>query len=100
MAKHDESKDLRSFSRVGKVSIGDKTLRLSKYANVGIKTWGKIDFLTHYCGWMLIWDNNAIGGSLFNVNNEQQSSTRDIKKAKKEHKLSDKTKRNSKKVKA
>ena len=30
-----------------------KSLQVSKGAIIGIKTWGKIDFLTHYCGWTL-----------------------------------------------
>lgn len=51
---HDESKDLRSFARVGRVNAGERTLILSKDAAVGIKTWGRIDFLTHFCGWTLV----------------------------------------------
>lgn len=50
---HDENKDLRSFARVGRANAGEKKLYLSKDAVVGIKTWGRIDFLTHYCGWKL-----------------------------------------------
>lgn len=59
MAKHEENKDLKSFGRIGKVSPGDKTLRASKNATIGIHMWGKIDYLTKYCGWHLIWDNSA-----------------------------------------
>lgn len=97
MAKHDESKDLRSFSRIGKVDFSNKTLQASKSAIIGIKLWGRIDYLTHYCGWTFIWNNNAgIGGVLYD-NSEQNFSSRDIKKNKKEHQLTDKTKRISKK---
>jgi hypothetical protein len=95
MAKHDENKDLRSFSRIGKVSPIDKTLRASKNATIGIHLWGKIDFLTHYCGWHLIWDNGVIAGmtkSDDNANSEHIS-----KKAKKEYQLTDKTKKSKKK---
>lgn len=57
MAKrHDESKDLQSFTRVGRVSSERKTLHVSKGAIVGIKMWGKIDYLTHYRGWTLVSD--------------------------------------------
>ena len=96
MAKHDENKDLRSFSRIGKVSPGDKTLRASKNATIGIHMWGKIDFLTHYCGWHLIWDNNA-GVGVSKADDNTQNSARANKKAKKEHQLTDKTKKSKKK---
>ena len=95
MAKHDENKDLRSFSRIGKVSLGDKTLRASKNATIGIHLWGKIDFLTHYCGWHFIWDNSAgVGMAKYDDND---SPTRIAKKAKKEHQLTDKTKKSKNK---
>ena len=32
MVKHDENKDLRSFSRIGKVDYSDKTLQCAKSA--------------------------------------------------------------------
>lgn len=96
MAKHDENKDLRSFSRIGKVSPGDKTLRASKSATIGIHLWGRIDFLTKYCGWHFIWDNTAgVGMNRFDDNNTNSTSAE--KKAKKEHQLTDKTKKSKKK---
>lgn len=51
MAKrHSEDKAVKSITRVSKVNAMTKTLQVSKGAIIGIKTWGKIDFLTHYCG--------------------------------------------------
>lgn len=91
MTKHDENKDLRSFSRIGKVNPGDKTLSASKNATIGIHMWGKIDFLTHYCGWHFIWDNSA--GVGMPKSDDNSNSDRTNKKAKKEHKLTDKTKK-------
>lgn len=94
--KHDENKDLKSFGRIGRVNPGDKTLRASKAATIGIHLWGKIDYLTKYCGWVFIWDNNA--GTGVRSNNEQPKDTaRTAKKAKKEHQLTDKTKKKSNK---
>lgn len=58
--KHDENKDLRSFGKIGRVDIVSKTLKVSKEKLIGIKMWGKIDFLTHYCGWVLVYDNNVV----------------------------------------
>ena len=94
--KHDENKDLRSFSRIGKVNPGDKTLRASKNAAIGIHMWGKIDFLTKYCGWHFVWDGSA-GVGYAGETKPKQDSARAQKKAKKEPKLTDKTKKNSKK---
>lgn len=95
MAKHDENKDLKSFSRIGKVDYSNKTLRCAKSATIGIRMWGKIDFLTHYCGWHLIWDNSAGVGTITSYDNSNSNTTN--KKAKKEHQLTDKTKKSKKK---
>ena len=95
--KHDENKDLRSFSRIGKVNIADKTLQASKSATIGIRMWGKIDFLTHYCGWHFIWNNSAGVGGYSGGKNDSTTSAREAKKAKKAPKLTDKTKKTSKK---
>ena len=97
MAKrHDENKDLKSFSRIGKVNLSDKTLRASKNATIGIHMWGKIDFLTKYCGWFLVWDNSA-GVGMTKSDDGNNNSARTAKKAKKEHQLTDKTKKSKKK---
>ena len=95
MVKHDENKDLRSFSRIGKVDYSDKTLQCAKSAIIGIRLWGKIDFLTKYCGWHFIWNNN-VGNSYNQFNSDSNSDVNVQKKFKKEHQLKDKTKRTSK----
>ncbi len=54
--KHDESNDVDILIRVGRIKVKKekKILRMSKGTDVGIRTWGRIDFLTHYRGWTLI----------------------------------------------
>ena len=52
--KHDESGALKSFARVGRIDAARKVLTLPEGANAGIKTWGKIDYLTNHCGWTLV----------------------------------------------
>ena len=84
MAKHDENKCLRSFSRIGKVNFGDHSLQVSKTATIGIHMWGKIDFLTHYCGYILVWDNSA--GVGFSGDNFDRSDKKKKKVEKKEAK--------------
>lgn len=94
MAKHDENKDLRSFSRIGKVSPGDKTLRASKNATIGIHMWGKIDYLIHYCGWHFVWNNQAgTGGYIGSSDDSNKKNYREMKKASKAPKLTNKTKK-------
>lgn len=96
MAKrHDENKCLKSFNRIGRVSIYDKTLQAPKNAVIGIHLWGKIDYLTNYCGWHFIWNNNATPSYTQNSDDNTNNSIK--KKQKKEYKLTDKTKKNSKK---
>ena len=97
MAKrHDENKCLRSFKRIGRIDMYDKILQAPKNAVIGIHLWGKIDYLTKYCGWHFIWNNSATPAY---VQSSDDSNNNDVvkKKQKKEHKLTDKTKKNTKK---
>ena len=94
MAKHDENKDVRLVSRITKVNTVNKTIKASKDALIGIRTWGRIDFLTNFCGYIFVWDNSA--GTGMSTNDSDGSSKRN-KKQKKEHPLTDKTKRNNNK---
>ena len=82
MAKrHDENKCLRSFGRIGKVGY-DKTLQAPKNAVIGIHLWGKIDYLTKYCGWHFIWNNDV--NVTRNVSDNAETS---VNKQKKDYKL-------------
>ena len=57
---------------------------------IGIHTWGRIDFLVHYCGYVLNRSNNVKAS---NLNFEDATvSARETKKIKKEHKLTNKKK--------
>lgn len=93
MAKrHDENSDLRSFGRIGSVNIVTKTLSASKAVVIGIRMWGKIDYLVNYCGYHFVWDNTAKGVAKVVSDNVAKSNARAAKKAAKEHKLTDKRK--------
>lgn len=54
--KHDESNDVGILIRIGRVKVDKerKILRMSKGTDVGIRTWGRIDFLTHHRGWTVL----------------------------------------------
>lgn len=86
--KHDERKDLKCVSRVAEIN-GNRII-IPIDAVIGIHTWGRIDFLVHYCGYVLIRSNNVKAS---NLNFEDaEVSAREAKKIKKEHKLTNKKK--------
>ena len=90
---HDENKDIRLVSRIAKIDYSNKTIQAPKSAIIGNKTWGRIDYLTHYCGWTFIWNNNVSVRS-YNVNNDDNDvkRKREAKKASKEKTLNKKKK--------
>ena len=93
MAKrHDENSDLRSFGRIGSINVVTKTLRASKAVVIGIRMWGKIDYLVNYCGYHFVWDNTAKGVAKVVSENVAKSNARAAKKAAKEHNLTNKRK--------
>ena len=86
--KHDERKDLKCVSKVAEIN-GNRII-VPTDAVIGIHTWGRIDFLIHYCGYYLYRAKNVKAS---NLNFEDASvSAREAKKIKKEHKLTNKKK--------
>ena len=86
--KHDEKKDLKCVSKVAEIN-GNRII-IPTDAVIGIHTWGKIDFLIHYCGYILYRAKNVKAS---NLNFEDATvSAREAKKIKKEHKLTNKKK--------
>lgn len=49
--KHDERKDLKCVSRIAE--INGNHIIVPTNAVIGIHMWGRIDFLVHYCGYIL-----------------------------------------------
>lgn len=86
--KHDERKDLKCVSKVAEIN-GNRII-ISTDAVIGIHTWGRIDFLIHYCGYILYRAKNVKASNL-NFENATVSA-REAKKIKKEHKLTNKKK--------
>lgn len=86
--KHDERKDLKCVSKVAEIN-GNRII-VPTDAIIGIHTWGRIDFLVHYCGYILYRAKNVKAN---NLNFEDATvSAREAKKIKKEHKLTNKKK--------
>lgn len=95
MKKHDENKDVRLVGRFAKVDTRNKTITTTRSVSVGIRSLGRLDFLINHCGYIRLFDNGVVVNSK-SVNDDNESSKRKPKKSK-EHQLTDKTKRNSKK---
>ncbi len=91
--KHDENKDLRLISRVAKVDYSNKTIQAPKSAIIGIRSWGRIDFLTRYCGWLFFWNNKVKVSTRLVTSDDVTKHKRDAKKAAKENTLTDKRKK-------
>ena len=86
--KHDEKKDLKCVSKVAEIN-GNRII-IPTDAIIGIHTWGRIDFLIHYCGYILYRAKNVKAS---NLNFEDATvSAREAKKIKNEHKLTNKKK--------
>lgn len=86
--KHDERKDLKCVSRVAE--INGNHIIVPTNAVIGIHTWGRIDFLVNYCGYILNRSNKVKASNL--KFEDAEVSAREAKKIKKEHKLSNKKK--------
>lgn len=91
--KHDENKDLRLISRIAKVDYSNKTIQTPKSTIIGIRSWGRIDFLVRYCGWMFFWNNNVKVFTRPAANDDATKHKRDAKRAAKENTLTDKRKK-------
>lgn len=90
---HDENKDLRLVSRKAKIDYANKTISAPKSALIGNKTWGRIDYLTKYCGWFFIWNNDVhIFNKSTSDNDDVKKKRREAKKAAKQNTLTDKRK--------
>lgn len=92
---HDENQDVRILSRKLRVNAGQKAIYASHSDIIGNKTWGRIDYLCHYCGYHLIWGESGIVDKNSYEDNDKKKNLRTTKKAAKEAKLTDKTKRTS-----
>lgn len=86
--KHDERKDLKCVSKVAEIN-GNRII-VPTNAVIGIHTWGRIDFLVHYCGYYLYRAKNVKASNL--KFEDATVSAREAKKIKKEHKLTNKKK--------
>lgn len=96
MKKHDENKDVKLVGKFAKVDTRNKTITMSRNTSVGIRSLGRLDFLVNHCGYIRLFDNGVVVAKGKNVDKDDDTTKRKPKKSK-EHQLTDKTKRNTKK---
>lgn len=97
MAKHDENQDIRILSKRFKISEGRKTIYATKGQVIGNKTWGRLDYLCHYCGYTLVWGADVVVDKNNFDSSEKKKKLREAKKAAKQPKLTNKNKKPSNK---
>lgn len=91
MANHyDEKKVLRELDRKGvQINFGNHQIVVNpNRANVGIKGWGKLDYLTNYCGWRVIMRAEKVAVQTDEKENNYKKTKKETKakiKAKKEN---------------
>ena len=88
MKKHDEKKDLKCVSKVAE--INGNHIIIPTNTVIGIHMGGRIDFLVHYCGYVINRSKNVKASNL--KFEDAEVSAREAKQIKKEHKLSNKKK--------
>lgn len=87
MAKHDESKVLRSVSKIADVDYSNHFISLSRNKIPGIKMWGKLDFLSHYCGWRIFWNSNLVVSNKNYTDDDKSTITKEKILSKRQHNL-------------
>lgn len=95
--KHEESVDVRRVSRIAKIDTHNKLIQLNKSDNIGIKTWGRIDYLCNILGYRLIKGGIIVSDSF--SDDETKAHNREVKKQLKEAKANNNMKKNIKKKK-
>ena len=95
--KHEENVDVKRVSKIAKIDTHNKLIQLNKSDNIGIKIWGRIDYLCNILGYRLIKSGIVISDK-FNDGDVKQHN-REVKKQVKEAKANNNMKKNNKKKK-
>ena len=93
--KHEESVDVRRVSNIAKIDTHNKLIQLNK-SDIGIKTWGRIDYLCNILGYRLVKNGIVVSDSF---SDETKVHNREIKKHIKADKANNNMKKNTKKKK-
>ena len=96
--KHEENVDVRRVSRIAKIDTHNKLIQLNKGQNVGLKLWGRIDYLCNILGYRLIKSGIVVSDKL-NDGTDVKQHNREVKKQLKADKANNNMKKNTKKKK-
>lgn len=91
MKHYDEGRVLRQLDKkTCKINYADHTISIPFGAtDIGIHSWGKLDFLQKYCGWRVFRVDNAVLVAEKQAEREAKKQARkEAKEAKKNAKLS------------
>lgn len=80
---HDEAKDVRLLSKVCKINPATKVITINRSQIIGNKRWGRLDFLCHYCGYRVVYNDGVIAA----MNKSDDSDKREEKEKKRLNKM-------------
>lgn len=96
--KHEESVGLKRVSRIAKIDTRMKVIQLNKSDQIGIKTWGRIDYLCNVLGYRLVKSGIVVGDKIDDTT--VKAHNREVKKQVKAEKANNNmAKKNNKKKK-
>lgn len=75
--KHEENVNLKRVSKIAKIDARMKVIQIPKTQHVGIKTWGRIDYLCNVHGYRIV-SSGIIIGDVFTDDNKTHN--REVKK--------------------
>ena len=83
MRKYDEASVVRILKKNKGVRVNsNNTIEvLTTSPAVGIGTWGKIDYLVHYCGYIVTFSNNALYSHSDKEDSVEKENTKAVKRA-------------------
>ena len=90
--KHDENQDIRILSKKFKIDSYRKTIDATKGQLIGNKTWGRLDYLCHYCDYIIVWNSGTTITKESYSNNNEKQELRNAKRESKQHQLTNKRK--------
>ena len=95
--KHDENVDVRRVSRVAKIDTHNKVIQLKANQDIGIKTWGRIDYLCNILGYRIVKNGIIVSDRFDNGGDDVKHHNREVKKAAKAEQANKNMKKNKKK---
>ena len=95
--KHEENVDVKRVSKIAKIDTHNKLIQLNKSDNIGIKIWGRIDYLCNILGYRLIKSGIVVSDKF--TDDDVKKHNREVKKQVKADKANNNMKKNNKKKK-